>query len=322
MRPLAMRTRSMACALTCLGLLAAGQAGAAEPQGLRSSQVSPSEAGGTGRAVPSCNLLQNPGAEAGVEGGLPFWDTTPGFVAELYGNEFRPPVEISQQIGGGAQLFAGGSDANVSAGTQVVDVSSAASVIDTGAVVAHLSAYLGGIDDEEDYADVTVAFLPASGDQPLIPPARIGPVTAADRGFQTNLLRRATDRALPAGTRRILITITSTRLVGIYTDGYADNLALSLTEEPVSLSTRIVSIDVDGSAVTGTIRARVPCRDNRRVVITKGAKTIGSSRSTGTGKFSIKLNKHTRASLKVEVRSRTVGTVTCKAGTKKIPGLH
>ena len=82
------------------------------------------------RSLPSGNLILNPGAEAGVGGDLPSWDTTPGFVAETYGAEFRPGVEVSQQIGGGAQLFAGGSESTVSYGTQVIDVSQAAEEID------------------------------------------------------------------------------------------------------------------------------------------------------------------------------------------------
>jgi hypothetical protein len=300
---------------TCLGLLAAGQplAVAAEAPG----HAKPAHAQ---RSLPGGNLILNPGAEAGVGGDLPSWDTTPGFVAESYGAEFRPGVEVSQAIGGGAQLFAGGSESTISYGTQVIDVSSAAEEIDGGGIAVNLSAYLGGIDAEGDYAQVSAFFLPASGGQPLRTPLTVGPVTAADRGNQTKLLLRSALSTLPVGTRRIQITITSTRVDGTYTDGYADNLSLNLAFRPGS--TTVTRIKASGRRVKGKIAAKAPCKSGRKVVLKKGSKTIASAKSKGSGKFTLKSKKHKKGKLTIKVSKRTVGSTTCAASTKKVPGRH
>lgn len=325
MGPSPRTVRVLAGSITCLALLAAGQvdAGAARPERRDLDQRSTTTPTAT---LPSGNLIQNPGAEAATDGSLPSWETTPGFVAELYGSDFRPPIEVSQRIGGGASLFAGGSEADVSSGSQVVDVSAGASQIDAGTVIARLSAYLGGIDAENDYAEVVATFLPAVGEQPLGQAARLGPVTAADRGFVTDLRPRSTERTIPVGTRRIQVTIISTRFEGIYTDGYADNLSLTLTDRPVPpvppVTTKVPDVKVKGRRVKGRISAAAPCKAGRTVVVKKGKKTLGTARSQKSGSFSIKTKKHKKGKLTVTIRKRTVGSTICSQVTKKVPGRH
>jgi hypothetical protein len=318
MRLLTTRARLIVTAASCLCLFAAGQAVATPTADSSPDRVPAAPL----RTVPSGNLIQNPGAEQGTGGDLPSWDTTPGFIAELYGAEFRPGTEISQQIAGGAHLFGGGSEADVSYGSQVIDLSSAASEIDSGAVIVRLAAFLGGIDDEGDYAEVSATFLPATGDQPLAEPLRIGPVTAADRGFVTKLLPRSREIVMPKQTRRILVTITSTRAVGIYTDGYADNLSLTLRTRTVTVNTSVTGIKSPGRRVQGKLSVTAPCKAGRTVTIKKGSKVLGKKRTTASGRFSIKTKKHKKGKLTVKVRKRTVGTTTCAAITKKVPGRN
>lgn len=296
-------------------------------------------AGIAGAAVPSGNLLRDPGAELG---GYGEWATANGFVIEAYGAEFRPSQAAGAAIGGGTNVFAGGSDANSSSATQVVDVSGAAAEIDAGSVTAQLSAYLGGIDDEADYATVAADFLPAAADTPL-GTTTIGPVTAADRGNQTALLQRTGTAPLPVGTRRIRVTITATRLVGVYTDGYADNLSLVLTGQqvtptptpsaspgatatPTPVQRRrgiIKGIKSPGRRIKGKISvAGKTCKAGRRITVKKGSKTVGKGRTKASGSFNIKSKKHKKGKLTVKVSRKTTAGTICAALTKKVPGRN
>jgi hypothetical protein len=100
---------------------------------------------------------------------------------------------------------------------------------------------------EDEQADTTLATV------------QVGPVTAADRSNQTTLLPRSTAVVVPAGTRQIRLTIAATRVSpGSYNDGYADNVAIELTEhqEPpedvTPPETTITSGPPNGTAVTDT----------------------------------------------------------------------
>jgi hypothetical protein len=297
-------------------------------------------------AVPSGNLLKDPGAE---QGGYGDWDTSSGFVVEQYGADNRPSNAVGSSIGGGANVFAGGSEANVSSARQTVDVSSSASEIDAGSVSATLRAYLGGVDDEEDFAEVTADFF--AGDDAFRGRMKIGPVTAADRSNQTALLLRSATATVPTGTRSIRLTIVATRRFGTYTDGYADNLSLTLsgpgsttpgpggtstpggtvTPPPTGTTTpgpvspgrgRVVSIKSPGRRVKGRVSTKAPCKAGRTVVVSKGAKTLGKKKTTASGRFNIKTKKHKKGKLVVKVRRRTVGNTTCAPVKKKVPGRN
>ena len=58
----------------------------------------------------------------------------------------------------------------------------------------------------------------------------VGPVTAADRGNVTTLLRREQRVTVPAGTRSLAVVIRTTRAAGAYDDGYADNISVVLSD--------------------------------------------------------------------------------------------
>ena len=104
-----------------------------------------------GAAVPSGNLLVNPGAEAAPGAAdsvaqlpLPGWTVESTFTAVQYGTSGFLTAADSTALGGGVNFFAGGPGGAASAATQVVDVSGAAAEIDAGKVAATLSALLGG----------------------------------------------------------------------------------------------------------------------------------------------------------------------------------
>jgi hypothetical protein len=291
-------------------------------------------------AVSAGNLLIDPGAE---QGGYGDWETANGFVIEQYGAANRPSAAVGASIGGGANVFAGGSEATVSTARQTVDVSSSASDIDAGTVAVTLSGYLGGLDDENDYAEVTAEYQGANAQ--ALGQLKIGPVTAADRANKTALLSRMANGTVPAGTRRIRVTITATRVDGIYTDGYADNLSLVLTgagsatatpapsgtptagvtPAPTSAPPRkgsIKGIKSPGRRVKGKVTAKAPCKSGRKVVVKKGSKTIGKAKSKAGGKFTLKTKKHKKGKLTVTVRKRVIGSSVCKPVVKRVPGRN
>jgi Ca2+-binding RTX toxin-like protein len=192
-----------------------------------------------GAAVPAGNLLVNPGAEAApgapdsaVVAPPPGWITSSVFTAVQYGAFGFPTAALSTTIGGGANFFAGGPGDAVSLGEQKIDVSAAAPEIDAGKVSVELRAHLGGSLTDGDNAKVTAALTDEPGDT-TYSMLEIGPVTAADRADQTTLLPRSVAARVPAGTRRITLLVTMTRMAGGgYNDGYADNIALTLTPDP------------------------------------------------------------------------------------------
>jgi hypothetical protein len=75
------------------------------------------------------------------------------------------------------------------------------------------------------------AYLNAAG--ATLGTLKIGPVTAADRGNATGLLRRSGAGMVPGGTRSIRVRMTATEVgAGGYVHAYADNLSLTLLVAP------------------------------------------------------------------------------------------
>ena len=135
-----------------------GWAGARTP-GCRTRRDRPARGRTRGAAVPSGNLLVNPGAEAGPGAPdssqqlpLPGWTVESTFTAVQYGAPAFLTAADSAALGGGVNFFAGGPGGALSAATQVVDLSGAAAEIDAGQVTATLSALLGGFATQTDNA--------------------------------------------------------------------------------------------------------------------------------------------------------------------------
>lgn len=195
-------------------------------------------------AIPTGNLVQNPGFEGGP--GSPDDTTTPPtgwqsggtpsvwvYVAGV-GYE-RPTKAVAAKIGGGANFLSGGQGAAGTPGTitktasQSIDVAVAAAEIDAGGVAANLSAYLGGYTASEDTARVDAKFLGANA-APL-GTLRVGPVTRDQRARQTTLLKRSASAPVPKGTRSIVIVITMfAPETGSKVHAYADNISLALVK--------------------------------------------------------------------------------------------
>lgn len=126
----------------------------------------------------------------------------------------------------GSAYFTGGTRGNSSL-RQTVDVSPDGSAIDSGTATYDLSGWLGGYSSQNDRAALVATFLTAAGGS--LGTAQIGPVTNSDRGNATEFLSRTATGHLPAGTRRIQLDLEFTWTAGGTTDGYADNLSLTIS---------------------------------------------------------------------------------------------
>jgi hypothetical protein len=174
------------------------------------------------------NLIANPGAEAGKGANgdyvvkVPDWRTTGDFTAELYtsGEDLSPTTPGPGKRG--KNYFYGGPYATESTGTQVIKVGT--SGILTGKVAYLLSAWLGGYADQGDYATLTVSFESAAGK--VLNAVTLGPVTAAQRHDNSELLERQRAGMVPAATAQIKVELVMVKLVGGDDDGMADNLSL------------------------------------------------------------------------------------------------
>lgn len=207
-----------------------------------------------GAAIPQGNLLSDPGGE-GLPGAPdastvvapPGWVPSGNFSLVQYGAPAFLTVADGARLDGGQNFFAGGPDSPSSAASQVVDVSAAAAEIDAGRVSATLSGQLGGFAAQADAATVTATF--ASG-----PVLQIGPVTPTERDSVTTLLDRSARVAVPAGTRQITVAINAFRQEGAYNDGYADNVALTLSTGAIPVFNKSVAV----TTVRGTVLVKKP----------------------------------------------------------------
>ncbi|HZQ34054.1 MAG TPA: phosphoesterase, partial [Mycobacterium sp.] len=202
--------------------------------------------------VESPNLLVNPGAEiadpslSGYSSvTIPGWTVTGTPTVIPYGALRRFPLGLSfpgptlpaflgfagtstKPADGGAQYFGGG---NVATSTlsQTVDLNGAAAAIDAGAVPYTLSGELGGAFLDPSAASVTVNFLDAN--KTYLGSGQIGPVTALDRLFQSELVERSTSGTIPVGARSAQVVLTladKNPTPGNYNNAAADNLSFTV----------------------------------------------------------------------------------------------
>lgn len=183
------------------------------------------------------NLIVNPDADAGVglpgAGDLPGWttdaNTAVGEIAVQYNYDGYPNGGVPGPRHRGNSFFAGGTDSALSTATQSIDVSSAAADVDARAVHYALEGWLGGYESQADYATLTAEFFDTSGTS--LGSGTIGPVTVDQRRGVTGMYYRIATGFLPVGTRRIIVTIRSTRFAGSSNDGYLDGLSLVLRKQ-------------------------------------------------------------------------------------------
>jgi CshA-type fibril repeat protein len=125
---------------------------------------------------------------------------------------------------GGTALLTGSGGASVA--TQTIDLSPSAAAIDNGNVDALLSAYLGGYTTQSDNARLSYDFRNQAGVS--LDTVVFGPVLPADRNNVSGFVPFAETLRLPAGTRQVVLTITTQRFVAPANDGYIDNVSLIL----------------------------------------------------------------------------------------------
>ncbi len=192
-----------------------------------------------GAAIPSGNLVLNPGTESDTDAAASnntdidvdeFDPETGQFNAVKYGSGNFPSAAVSTEIEGGNSFFTGG-EAAVSTGRQDVSIADAAAEIDAGGVDYTVQAYLGGFSSQEDNAVLRLTFLDGGG-APLGDEVVLGPITADDRQNTTTLIGLETGGPVPAQARTARIVLELTRASGSSNDGYADNLSLTLGEPP------------------------------------------------------------------------------------------
>jgi hypothetical protein len=185
-------------------------------------------AGGAHAASLGQNLIVNGDAENGTTG----WTTfagTPIFGAVEYSSNWVLPSEPGP-ANRGSFLFVGDSGNAYAAGSQSVDVSNLSGLINAGAVTYSLNGWLGGWTSQLDNALLYVQFQNASAFD--LGTAQLGPMTPTDRNNTTGLFFTSTGGALPVGTTSVVFSLSMERLNGGDNDGYADNLAFSLTAVP------------------------------------------------------------------------------------------
>lgn len=199
---------------------------------------------GGGPALLAGNLLTNGGFEGPAPSGrvtanppIPGWERTGDMYWLRYGaasHAFAPSWLAAPRYGtGGGRLLWGGNSAatdGITTAFQTVDVSQSADVIDTGRATANLSAYLGGTLAYTDRMTARADFLSEAGGQ--LGSLELGPVTAQDRHNLSTMLRRAGSARVPAGTRRIRVTLTSIDDDKTLSSATADNVKLTLSVAP------------------------------------------------------------------------------------------
>src|SRR5271157_4367271 len=181
------------------------------------------------------NLIQNGDAEStppgpttdAAQATIPSWSTDGQIAVTSYAGgagDLSPTTPGPANRGN--NYFAGGPNNVSSKMTQTVDLSPYTAAIDAGTQPYTLDGWLGGFSSQNDNAVVTVTFQNASGGS--LGTANIGPVLAADRGGVSELVERTSSGNVPAGTRKMLVTVTFTRTDGAYNDGALDNLSFVL----------------------------------------------------------------------------------------------
>lgn len=101
------------------------------------------------------------------------------------------------------------------------------SLIDNQTVRVNLSAWIGGLNIQDDNAVVSLIFHDQfnhiRGNQ-----TRIGPVLSIDRSNETSLIFLQANSLVPVGTRSFTVFVEMFLIVGTYINAGVDNIIVSL----------------------------------------------------------------------------------------------
>lgn len=170
----------------------------------------------------------NNGSTVGLRAYAP---ANPGFV---------PPLQVSSAIGGGGNLLGEsfGGDAQL---FQRLDVRGNATAIDSGALAFRVSAYLGGLIDDFDNAEVFIDCRNESNTS--LRTEIVGPITRAQRNGQSVLMLREEEIRVPAHTTTIYVVVTFD-YTGGNASGLVDNVVAKLVAPtpiaPVPLGVNVI----------------------------------------------------------------------------------
>jgi uncharacterized protein (TIGR03437 family) len=188
---------------------------------------------------------------------VPGWSQEGLFTIEPYSD---PGGDLSAMTPGppnpGNYYFYGGPSNAMSSASQLIDVSSTASLIDTGTVQYALSAWLGGYSSQNDNAVLTVTYEDWTGTN--LGSVTLGPILAADRSNNSELLLESQNGSVPTGTRQISVVLTMTRTDGSDNDGLADNLSLVLSSSATGGAPSIASGGVVSAGAFGGFTSIAP----------------------------------------------------------------
>ncbi len=127
----------------------------------------------------------------------------------------------------GNNFLAGGPNSSLSQVVQQIDLSALSEQIDADNANFNLGAWLGGFGSQDDLARVVIVWADGNANS-LRTDTLVGP-NAQIRGGVTGLQAFWTNSSVPVNTRQALVTITLSRVIGPYNNGYIDNLWLVLT---------------------------------------------------------------------------------------------
>jgi len=296
-----------------LTLVIAGALLVVAPLGARSS------------AIPTGNLVQNPGAEdsPGTVDDIVVkpvgWATTGALSTWIYPAREgdRPTQAFAATIGGGVNFFSGGpgGEAGQPTASQTIDVSGAATEIDAGQVGVTLTAFIGGYTASEDLATVTARFLDPTGAE--LGRAQIGPVNRDERKRLTVLLKRTGQANLPKNTRTIAVVIA----VKVDNNGknhaYVDNISLTLgkastTAPPAGGAKATLTAKCAAKTIVATVKPGAG--QKIKLVTFSVAKTVVKDR---TAPFSARFSTKSLPATTV-VKAQVVSNKPAQTLTKKI----